>query len=220
MESDPAAEPSILIFGGTFDPPHLAHGILPPLVARAVDCAGVLYVPTSSNPLKDRRPAPPEHRLAMLRLALHDIPDAEVCTIELERTGPSYTVDTLEALDREHGPDVRWRLMMGADAAASFHRWRRPDRILQLATPVVVLRPPWSERRLREALAATASPDEVDRWMAWTVEVPQLDISAADVRRRLEAGKPVAQLLHPAVLDYIRAHGLYGAGRPARNLDE
>ena len=80
----------ILIFGGTFDPPHLAHTALPPLVARRLDCKRILYIPAAANPLKtDAPPTAVEHRLAMLRLALADVPDAEISTIELDRPGPS-----------------------------------------------------------------------------------------------------------------------------------
>lgn len=214
------ATPAILVFGGSFDPPHRAHVELPRLVARALGCARILYVPTSANPLKDAPIAAAAHRLAMLRLALRAAPGTEICTIELDAAGPSYTVDTLAALAASGGPAVRYRLLIGADAAASFHRWRQPRRILELATPAVMLRPAWGRDELARRLAPHWTPEEVARWMAWTVEVPQAPASSRELRRRLASGEDGAQWLDPAVLAYIHEHGLYGCAALGRRSAE
>ena len=203
------ATSSLLIFGGTFDPPHLAHTRLPPLVAKRLGADRIIYVPAAANPLKPNRPTPARHRLAMLRLAIASVPDAEIDSIELDRAGPSYTVETLEALRERYGDDVELRLLIGADQVPDFDRWREPQRILELATPAVLLRPPGDARAFRERLAGFP-PHLADRWVRWTVPVPPMDVTATEIRRRLSAREDVSDLLDPVVADYIREHGLYG----------
>jgi nicotinate-nucleotide adenylyltransferase len=204
------AEQRLLIFGGTFDPPHVAHATLPPLVARRLGCGRILYIPAAVSPLKtDNEATPPEHRLAMLRLALARVPDAEVSTVEIDRGGPSYTVDTLEHLRRELGPDTVLHLLIGSDQAIAFHTWKDWPRILELATPAVMVRPPLDEKSYRQRLAETYSPEETQRWLDWTAEVPFVDICATELRRRLVADGEVRGPIQPAVLAYIREHTLY-----------
>lgn len=207
---------SILIFGGTFDPPHKAHTVLPPLVAGRLGCRRIIYVPAAVNPLKaDEASAPAQHRLAMLRLALAGSPGISISTLEIDRAGPSYTVDTVEALSREHGPGVELRLLIGSDQALEFTRWHRWRRILQLATPVVMVRAPLSEAAYEQHLREAFSRTDARKWLGWTVEVPQMDICATRLRERLASGEDVSDSLDAAVAKYIREHGLYGAGEPA-----
>ncbi|MHC4220696.1 MAG: nicotinate (nicotinamide) nucleotide adenylyltransferase [Planctomycetota bacterium] len=204
--------PPLLIFGGTFDPPHVAHTALPPLVARRLGCARILYVPAALNPLKTGLvAAPAEHRLAMLRLALDRVPDAEISRLELDRPGPSYTVDTLEALHAQVEPGTELHLLIGSDQALTFEKWKRWQRILELATPVVMVRPPLDEESYRRRLQETYSAEQARRWLDWTAAVPYMDIDATGLRQRLAEGSDVRGMLPPAVLAYIRENGLYGA---------
>jgi nicotinate-nucleotide adenylyltransferase len=203
--------PRLLIFGGTFDPPHVAHATLPTLVARRLRCDRIVYVPASVNPLKTEFvTAPAEHRLAMLRLALARVPDVEISTVELDRPGPSYTVDTLESLRAELGPEAQLRLLIGSDAALEFGKWKRWERILELATPAVMVRPPLDETTYRRRLEETFDAGRARQWLQWTAAVPYLDICATGLRRLLAEGGDLRGLIQPPVLDYIRAHGLYG----------
>src|SRR5687767_7658800 len=106
----------VLVFGGTFDPPHLAHSRLPALAAQQLGCDEILYVPAAINPLKqDALPTSKEHRLAMLLLAIADVPGAKISTTELERNGPSYTIDTLKELRRKHNDATSFSLLIGCD---------------------------------------------------------------------------------------------------------
>jgi nicotinate-nucleotide adenylyltransferase len=203
------ADERLLIFGGTFDPPHVAHATLPPLAARRLGCGRILYVVAAVSPLKDEPPTPAEHRVAMLRLALDRVPDAEISTVELDRPGPSYTVDTLQNLRGQVGSDVAFHLLIGSDQVLDFHRWKDWQRILELATPAVMLRPPLDEESYRRRLEETFPAEEVRRWLSWTAAVPYLDICATDLRRRLAEGGDARGLIQPAVLGYIRTHGLY-----------
>lgn len=201
---------TLLIFGGTFDPPHRAHTVLPPIVARQLHCDRILYVPAALNPLKtDRPPAPAEHRLAMLRLALANVPATEICTIELDRPGPSYMVETLEALRKQYGSDVALHLLIGSDQALEFQRWRKWHRILELATPAVLLRPPLDASQFHEQLRARFSSGVAQSWLDWIVDAPPLDIRATELRRRLVADQGLDELIDPGVLEYLRRHGLY-----------
>lgn len=201
---------ALLIFGGTFDPPHRAHTVLPPIVARQRHCNRILYVPAALNPLKtDHPPAPAEHRLAMLRLALANVPDTEICRIELDRPGPSYTVETLEALRKQYGSAVALHVLIGSDQALEFQRWRKWHRILELATPAVLLRPPLDASQFHEQLRTRFSSRLAQGWVDWVVDAPQLDIRATELRRRLVADQGLDELIDPRVLEYLRRYGLY-----------
>ncbi len=202
---------SLLIFGGTFYPPHRAHTQLPPLVAERLGCDRILYIPAAINPLKcDEPPADADHRLAMLRLAVAGVPNAEISTIELDRRGPSYTAETVEALRNQVGEEVVLRLLLGSDLVLEFPRWHEPHRILELATPVVLLRPPSDKAAFRERLLEGCSAQQAEQWLSWVIAVAPMDVTASEVRQRLRAGQNVAGLLEPAVIEYIREHGLYG----------
>jgi len=199
-----------LIFGGTFDPPHLAHTTLAALAAAQLECEEILFIPAAINPLKAGNPsATNQHRLAMLRLAIAEIPKGRISAIELYRPGPSYTVDTLRELTKLGGEASTSFLLIGADQALDFHRWKEWQEILRLATPAVMVRPPWTTESLFEALLKTYSKSESERWQQRTLRLPLMDISATEIRRRIKAGEPASGLLHPTVEAYIHAHGLY-----------
>lgn len=221
------ASPStrVLIFGGTFDPPHLAHARLPRIIADRLNCDQILYIPAAINPLKTQGPsASRDDRVAMLVLALADAPNARISTIELDRAGPSFTIDTLRQLHgqfRSSAPshaaaahsEPQFLLLMGSDQALEFQRWKDWREILTLATPVVMLRPPWSEQTFRAELVGQFPPDQAEQWRKWAIfpadGLPLLDISATEIRRRLSAGETLDGLLDPAVAAYIKANRLY-----------
>lgn len=196
----------VLVVGGSFDPPHRAHVRLAQDAARASGCDHLLFIPARQSPLKDTEPTAAAHRLAMLRLALADSSNASICTFELDRPGPSYTVDTLRALHAALPESVELRLFVGSDQLQNFDAWREPDELVSLAPPVVVLRPPDTKSSLRAAgVPATR--------IAWIVDVPVDTVSSTEVRGRLRRGDDVRDLLAPRVRDYIEQHRLYGTGR-------
>lgn len=210
-----ATERCILVFGGTFDPPHRAHIEIPQRVAAMTGCGEILYVPTSSNPLKGHPPTSAHHRLHMLRLAVREQAHCSISELEVNQAGPAFTVETLEALHLEY-PETTWfRLLLGSDSALEFHRWKNPRRILELATPVVMLRPPHTRESLREALGPHWSRDEIDRWMSWIVDGPMMDVSSRELRARLARGEREAPELDAQVLAYIQSERLYGGSRSA-----
>lgn len=211
MPSHPTPN-SVLIFGGTFDPPHRAHVELPPLAAKAVGCDRIIYVPAAINPLKtDHPPAPAGDRLAMLRLALRQQPGVEISTIELDRPGPSYTIDTVTALRRQLGDDVILRLLIGADQALEFHRWKDWRRLLEMTNPVVMLRPPWNLASFERQLRQTHGDAKTLPVIFQVLDLPVIDISATALREALNRGEDTSAMLDPEVAAYICSRGLYGA---------
>ena len=224
----PEGARSVLVFGGTFDPPHRAHVTLPLAVRDAIGADWLLYIPAGRSPHKTRNPvASDADRLAMLGAALEGTERVAISTIECagaegpddseaSERPPSYTVDTLERLSGLAG-STRLRLLIGADQAASFHRWREPERIIGLAEPVVMLRPPHEDRgALLGALGRHWPKDELDRWSHRIVEAPVMDVSATRVRSLLGAGAiddpEVTGALPPGVLRVIRERALYRGG--------
>lgn len=209
---------SVLVFGGSFDPPHVAHMVLARAARDAVGADVLLYVPAARSPLKQGGPvASGEERLAMLRLAVADDAKSAVSSVEIDRAGPgpSYTVDTLRELSAAFGKSVALRLLIGADQAADFHRWREPDTIVALAEPVVMLRAPSeSWEGLAARLKGHWPEAEIARWGRRVVNVPMMDVSATRVRALLASGAKDCELggaVPASVLRYVREHGLYGA---------
>lgn len=171
----------------------------------------VIYIPAGRPPHKTRRVTDASHRLAMLRLALAGHENAEIDTIELDRAGPSFTVDTLATLRDRFGPTQPLRLLIGADMAAIFYQWREPERIIKLAEPVVMMREPYDADDVLATL-----PEEVRAaWSPRLLNLPTIDVASTELRRRLEAEEydapVVTRMLDPRVIGYIRANHLYRA---------
>lgn len=204
-----------IVFGGTFDPPHRAHVEWPRRAAEAIGAERVLYVPARINPLKQQTPpASPADRLAMLRLAIAGDARSEIRTIELDRDGPSYTIDTLRAFAEEARvaePPAELVLLVGADAALGFPKWRDPQAIASLAKVAVMLRPPFDELAFRRAYeeawrAVDASPAIEPRWV--------LDLGADLASSTAARREGTDEHLPDAVAAYVREHRLYGRGSP------
>ena len=212
----PESARTVLVYGGAFDPPHTGH-IEPALAARdAVGADWALFIPAASAPLRDAGPtASGADRLEMLRRALAGRRRTSVSDVELARGGTSYTIDTLRALRDRLPETTRMRLLIGADQAAQFHRWREPGAVMTLAEPIVVLRGAGdSAEALLDRLARTWPADEVERWRARLAPAPIIDASSTVVRAALARGDSAAaaRLVDPAVLDFIRARNLYREG--------
>jgi len=207
MPSELAGYRNILLFGGSFDPPHLAHVALPQQAAQAIGADLIAYIPAGRAPHKlDREQTDPRHRLAMLRLAFDDKPrpiPTAVLTDEIDRgpDEPSYTVDTLERLHEQIDQGATLRLLIGADQLRIFDSWRKPERVIALAQPVVMVRPPDT----REALLASLAESQRSAWQGRLVDVDQMDVSSTQIREQPDASEMVSD----AVAAYIREHGLY-----------
>ena len=180
------------IFGGTFDPVHVGHLAI---ARAALDSAGldrVIFVPARRSPLKAPGPVASEgDRLTMLELAVKDEPRFAVSPVELERPGPSFTVDTLEALKGEG----ELSLILGSDALADLAKWRSPERIRELASLLVARRP--------------GAPEPDARSGARSFDAPCLDISSRELRQRASRGLSLRYLVPDDVWRHIERKGLY-----------
>ena len=193
------------ILGGTFDPPHIGHLWLATLAADELGLSRVLLIPAAHPPHKRGRSiSHAADRVLMTRLAIANDPRLDVSLVELEREGPSYTVDTLVELRRRH-PDVELVLVMAADSLAQVDSWREPDRLLELASWAVGPRsgtplPPRADLARRFGKAAAR---------IHLLGGPALDISATEIRRRVATGRAIRYLVPRAVEDLILERRLY-----------
>lgn len=187
------------ILGGTFDPVHIGHLLLAESAREQLELHRVLFVPAALQWRKaERKITEARHRLQMLRLALSDNPAFQISEMEIARGGPSYTVETLEELSRTCAGDDLY-FILGEDALADLTNWREPDRIVRLARLVV------AARRVDGAPPARGKYAEG----AVRLEMPLLEISSTDIRRRVAAGRSIRYRVPASVEAYILDNGLY-----------
>ncbi|MFA4928151.1 MAG: nicotinate (nicotinamide) nucleotide adenylyltransferase [Patulibacter sp.] len=199
------------IFGGTFNPPHLAHLILAECARDELELDRVLLVLAPRPPHKqvDGDPGPDE-RLALCRAAVaSEAGRIEVSDVELRREGPSYTADTLAGLRAEH-PDDEFVLLLGGDSAAGLASWHRPADILRYAEIGVAERGDDSHARAAETLRGLGA---ADRFRPFAM--PRVDISSTLIRDRIRAGRTIHRLVPDAVEARVQAQGLYRGGTHA-----
>ena len=193
------------VFGGAFDPPHQAHVALAQAAIEQLHLDELRILPTGQAWHKPRGLSAPEHRLAMARLAFEALPAVRVDARELQRSGPSYTADTLEELAREL-PGAELHLIMGADQWEVFKTWHRWQDISAMARLCVIARPGSPPPAAQPGLPAPT-----------LLEMPSMDCSATAIRKALARGplpEPMVPMLPPAVARYISTHGLYGHPPP------
>jgi nicotinate-nucleotide adenylyltransferase len=193
-----AATERVGVFGGTFDPFHHGHLVAATTVRHELGLDRLLLVVAGDQWQKRGKVVQsPRDRLRMVQVGVEGVEGVEASSIEVDRAGPAYTHLTLEALEAS-GRELF--LVLGADAAANTDTWFEVGRVRELATLVVVDRE-----------GAVGAPASADRWRWTRVEIPRLDISSTELRRRLAAGAPLDGLVPPAVVALIRAEGWYGA---------
>lgn len=207
------------MFGGSFNPVHLGHLLVADEIAEILNLDRVLFVPAASPPHKPAAElAPARHRFEMTRLAVAEHPRFEVSDVELRRSGPSYTVDTLEAL----APRGDLHLLIGSETFLDLLSWREPRRVIALARLVVVPRTgvdfdpdsALTQKVLKELglghfVSPPLSPGPRTPVLAPAASLP---ISGSDLRKRAREGRSLAFRMPPAVAAYIREHGLYRSG--------
>jgi nicotinate-nucleotide adenylyltransferase len=204
------------ILGGTFNPPHRGHLALARHAKAELGLERVLLMPAGRSPHKLSEVDPgPSDRLEMCRLAVAGVDAVAVCALEIERGGPSYTVDTLRAIHESH-PEAGLTFIVGADMARTLPGWHEPEALLELASLAVAERQDAGREDVLRALAPLRKdldgdvPDGRVADVAF-LKMPLVEISSSMVRERVAEGRPVGNLLEPAVAAYIAEHGLYGA---------
>ena len=201
-----AAEPRrIGLYGGSFDPVHQAHRVLADTAFAQLALDELRWIPAGQPWQKTRRLAPAEHRAEMVALAISDNPAFVLERCEVDRPGPSYTLDTVKALQQRQTGPAQWFLVIGQDQLAGFCSWHGWPELLQRVTPAVAGRAGVPVQAPAELL------DTGHRVVA--LDMPSMAVSSTELRQRLAAGEPAVSLaprmVAPAVAGYIDRHGLY-----------
>ncbi len=192
------------ILGGTFNPPHLGHLICGQEALIQLELDQIVMIPAGVPPHKEVDDDPGSgHRLELCRRAVDGDDRFEVSALEMERDGPSYTVDTLEKL-HEIAPDSELYLIVGGDVAAGLSTWREPERVLSLATLAIAGRRGTPDQAIDDTLAGLTGGER-----ARFFRMPRIGISSTDIRERVQRRESIRYLVPDAVASYISEHQLY-----------
>lgn len=204
VATEPASLRRIGIFGGTFDPIHFGHLHIANGLREKLGLDRIVWVVAGKPPHKRGQiVSEDDDRIAMVHLALGNETGDTVSRVEVDRPGPSYTVDTLETLRAELGP-ARYYFLMGEDSLRDFPSWRNPERILELANLGVVGRP-----GIDTDLAILAEKLPALTGKVHIASLDELPFSSSEIRRRVANGLSIDDLTAEPVVEYIRDHGLY-----------
>jgi nicotinate-nucleotide adenylyltransferase len=195
---------NIGVLGGTFDPIHMGHLIIAEEARLKLGLSKVLFVPAGQPWLKqDRDITTAVHRVEMMRRAIADNPYFEPSTLEVERAGPSYTVDTLTMLRKQLGSRTSLFFILGRDTLAELPLWKEPQKVVQLCRLVV---PPRLGSRDLKHLEKVI-PGQLERVVQ--LDMPVIGISSSEIRQRIARGLSIRYLVPPGVEEYITEHKLY-----------
>ncbi|MDO8490607.1 MAG: nicotinate-nucleotide adenylyltransferase [Dehalococcoidia bacterium] len=196
---------NIGVLGGTFDPVHIGHLIIAEDVRVKLGLAGVVFLPAGQPWLKDDRSiSPARHRVEMLRLAISSNPYFSLSRIEVDRPGPSYSIDTLPQLKQQLGSDVALYFILGSDALAEFARWKDPQRLMQMCELVIAPRP-----GPKPVLKALEKAIPCISQHITSLDTPEIGVSSSDIRQRVRRGLSIRYLVPEAVEAYIDQKKLY-----------
>jgi nicotinate-nucleotide adenylyltransferase len=196
------------VLGGTFDPVHKGHITIAEEARSQLALTEVIFVPAAQTPLKEYgRISPVEHRVRMVRLAIADYPYFRLSTVEAERSGPSYTADTVVEMKTKLGVGDELFFIIGLGSLAQFPLWREPSRIIQTCQLVAVSRPGYAVPDLNSLEAAIPG---ISRRLIM-LDKPEIDISATEIRERVARGLSVRHLVAEPVAEYIEQNGLYSS---------
>ena len=197
---------SLAIMGGTFDPIHYGHLVAAEQVRHEFQCDKVLFIPAARPPHKENKViSSVEHRLKMTELAVQSNRFFEVSTVEIDRPGPSYTIDTVKKLHERYKPENLY-FITGADAVLEIITWKNVEELLSLSYFVAATRPGYDITNLQEKLHML--PKACFQKIV-QVYVPALAISSTDIRRRVREKEPIKYLLPESVENYILHYRLY-----------
>ena len=200
---------NIGVLGGTFDPVHIGHLKVAEEVTARLNLSEVIFTPAGQPWLKaDNLISAAEHRLEMVRLALSGKDNFKLSTMEIDRTGPTYTVDTMAELQSQLGADDELFFILGWDNLAQLPQWHEPSRLIELCRLVAVPRVDYPPPDLA-SLEATI-PGLSERVIL--LEEPRIDINASEIRQRVRQGLSIRNLVPEAVEGYIKEHRLYLTG--------
>jgi nicotinate-nucleotide adenylyltransferase len=198
------------ILGGAFNPPHIGHMVCAQEALIQLELEKLMFMPVGQAPHRELEGDPgPEVRLELVEQAVGDDTRFTVSRLEIERSGPSYTADTLRELAKQGSDDERF-LILGGDQAAALPRWHEPETVLSLATVAVVERSNWSRNAIGITIGRLPGAERI-RYL----DIPIIQVSSSTIRRRVAAGQPIRYLVPDRVATYIEEKGLYGAAKAA-----
>jgi nicotinate-nucleotide adenylyltransferase len=194
------------VLGGTFDPVHNGHIAIAGEAVSRLKLAQVIFIPAGQPWLKVQHPmAPAVHRVEMVKLAIKNDLLFSLSMVEIEKSGPSYTVDTMVALQEQFGAETRLYFLMGSDALASISLWKEPERLVQMCTLVAFTR---QDNHTTDVNEIERTVPGIGRHVI-LVDIKPIDISSTDIRERVAKGLSIRGLVPLAVEQYIYQHGLY-----------
>jgi nicotinate-nucleotide adenylyltransferase len=198
------------ILGGAFNPPHVGHLVCAQEALMQLELDKVVFMPVGQAPHRELEDDPgAEARVEMVQLAVGDDDRFEVSRAEVDRSGPSYTSDTLRAL-RDEAPDDELFLILGGDQAAALPDWHEPEVVLSLATVAVVERSNWSRNAIGIKIGRLPGAERIGY-----LDMPVMQVSSSAIRRRVGEGRPIRYLVPDKVADYIETKELYGTAKAA-----
>ncbi len=195
----------VILFGGSFDPIHIGHILIARDVKEYLNAQRVVFVPTHHAPLKEGHSASPEDRAKMVKLAIEEEQGFEMDEVEIKRGGISYTYETLSYMSEKIGKEIY--LLLGSDSVLKLHRWRFPDKVLELSTLAVVDREGKSSE-VRDYMKQNFPNTEEGRDYI-LIPTRRIDISSTEIRKRLREGKSIYAMVPDRVREYIEERGLY-----------
>lgn len=212
------AQRRIALFGGTFDPVHLGHTGIAAKATEHIGAEKVVFIPAKRSPLKGFSPiASDDDRLTMITLTIAGNARFEVSDCELRRAAPSYTLRTVRQFEADYGGAISVHWLIGADSIDDLPHWHRIAELIDTCFISAMYRagcePPDFAR-----FEPIWGRERVEKLRKNIIQTPLIDISSTEIRNRLAAGQDASDMLHPAVADYIREHGLYqsqAGSRPA-----
>jgi len=193
------------VLGGTFDPIHYGHLAAAEEARAKLNLQKVVFVVAGIPPHKlDEEITPAEDRYAMVELAIASNPHFSLSRVDMDRPGPSYTVDTIQFLRQQWGEDTEIFFIMGMDSLLEIETWHQPQRLIQLCRLVAVERPGFVPdlEGLEAAMPGITARTEI-------IDMPEVDISSTDLQRRVRQGLPIKYQVPPEVEEYIYQHRLY-----------
>lgn len=197
---------NIGVLGGTFDPIHMGHLIVAEEIRGQLDLAEVLFVPAGEPWLKmNNSISSAEHRVKMVRLAIADEPAFKLSTMEIERAGPSYTIDTIVQFNSQMGAGDKLFFILGWDNLMQLPQWREPSRLVQMCSLVAVPRVGYPSPDLNTLEAAIPGLSQ----SVILLHTPQIEISSSEIRSRVARELSIHHLVPEPVEKYIREHNLY-----------
>lgn len=198
------------VMGGTFDPIHTGHLVTAEEAWRQFELDQVLFVPSGHPPHKEERKSlEPENRYLMTVIATATNPHFAVSRMEIDRPGPSYTIDTVKEIHRLYGKNTDVFFITGADAILEILTWKEPEKVLQECTFIAATRPGYDLKRLEDSLPEVEKARHSTDPRVLVMEIPALAISSTDIRRRVRERQPIRYLVPEGVAEFIEKNGFY-----------